>query len=237
MAQMIKEKKKRMAIHYQTVEKEMTNQFGGVGLIGAGIDEKNMIYSYGNNSMHKRVTKIGYDNIGAKNEDEYLLLKRKGKKTDDEMEAHLLGPSSYHSSNASNTNESFDEHEENISEIWIEQLIETIEFILGLISNTASYLRLWALSLAHQQLSLVFFEQTILSSLEKNTFMGVLISLIIFSQLFSILTIAVILCMDTLECFLHSLRLQWVEFQNKFYKGDGIPFKPFNIKKLLSDRE
>lgn len=37
----------------------------------------------------------------------------------------------------------------------------------------------------------------------------------------SAVTFGVILSMDVVECFLHALRLHWVEFQNKFYKVQG----------------
>ena len=55
---------------------------------------------------------------------------------------------------------------------------------------------------------------------------GVLIVFMFFSFFF--VSVAVLMIMSMMECLLHALRLQWVEFQNKFYKGDGLPFMKFD---------
>mmetsp|Transcript_20390 Transcript_20390/g.40099 ORF Transcript_20390/g.40099 Transcript_20390/m.40099 type:complete len:874 (-) Transcript_20390:168-2789(-) len=124
------------------------------------------------------------------------------------------------------------EEEHSAGDIWIHQAIETIEFTLGCISNTASYLRLWALSLAHSQLASVFLEKALLDWLPDDSAMGVIMAFIGYA-IFAAITFAVLMCMDNLECFLHSLRLAWVEFQNKFYKGDGIAFAPLDFRAAL----
>eukprot|EP00347_Sterkiella_histriomuscorum_P000740 403374687 len=115
------------------------------------------------------------------------------------------------------------------SEIFIHQLIETIEFVLGTISNTASYLRLWALSLAHSQLASVFFEHTLKQAIEAGNPLQIVAS----SMVWASATFGVLMCMDVLECFLHTLRLHWVEFQNKFYKGQGYKFAPFSYQSIF----
>jgi len=111
-------------------------------------------------------------------------------------------------------------------------MIETIEYTLGTISNTASYLRLWALSLAHGQLAKVFFDYTLAGGLKGQSIPMIFIGYYVFIGT----TFGVLMLMDLMEAFLHTLRLHWVEFQNKFYKGEGYLFKPFSFQKLFEQQ-
>ncbi|KAK6939398.1 V-type ATPase, V0 complex, 116kDa subunit family [Dillenia turbinata] len=161
----------------------------------------------------------------------FLLKKQHAKRHQGQSDAPLHGTDDsveleeHHDSHGSHG------HEFEFSEVLVHQLIHTIEFVLGAVSNTASYLRLWALSLAHSELSKVFYEKVLLLTWGMNNVIIRIVGII----LFAFATVGVLLVMETLSAFLHALRLHWVEFQNKFYEGDGYKFQPFSLAILNDD--
>ena len=74
-------------------------------------------------------------------------------------------------------------------------------------------MRLWALSLAHGQLAGVFYEKLLAEMafiLPGTVVKG--IATFLLTPAFLSISFFVLMCMDSMECFLHTLRLHWVEF-------------------------
>ena len=99
------------------------------------------------------------------------------------------------------------EEEFDFQEVMVHQMIHSIEFVLGAVSNTASYLRLWALSLAHSELSKVFWERVFLVTLQSQSVLYIFCGFAVWAAM----TFLVLLCMESLSAFLHALRLHWFE--------------------------
>jgi len=95
--------------------------------------------------------------------------------------------------------------------------------IIGYLSDVLSYSRLFALGLATGIIAVVV--NTLVLLVKDIPYIGFLFVILIYfgGHLFNI-------AISTLSAFIHSARLQYVEFFTKFYHGGGTAFNPFKVE-------
>ncbi len=104
------------------------------------------------------------------------------------------------------------------SEYFTESIFEEVETILSTLSNSISFVRVGAFALNHAGLFLAFM---VMSEMVDNIFLKIFILAV---------GNVLILTLEGLIVFIQGLRLQYYEMFSKFFKGDGVDFKPIKLK-------
>jgi len=94
-----------------------------------------------------------------------------------------------------------------------------VEVFAETLSHTLSYGRLMALGLVHSVMNYLFL---VLGGVEHGHFPPMSIPVVATGTI-------LVLIIEGLIVFVHTLRLHWIEWFSKFYSGEGIPFKPFKF--------
>lgn len=101
-------------------------------------------------------------------------------------------------------------------------ILQTLNFFLGMMGNVLSYLRILALGLVTGALAftvnLVAEQVTVL----LPWFVAIPVAIVIY-----IVGHLMNIALNVLGAFIHSGRLQFVEFFSQFFEGGGRPFRPF----------
>ncbi len=94
--------------------------------------------------------------------------------------------------------------------------------ITGYLSDILSYARLFGMALATSVIAMVF---NTIAGMMAGSLAGIPFAIVIFliGHVFNI-------GINSLGAFVHSARLQYIEFFSKFYEGGGMPFNPLRIK-------
>lgn len=109
-------------------------------------------------------------------------------------------------------------------EIAVQSFFELFEALISYVSNTLSYVRLGAFAVAHVGLSMVVF---LIADMVSTGPAGGLISglVVVIGNLAIILFEGLIVAIQT-------LRLEYYELFGKFFKGEGVPFKPLTLPEM-----
>lgn len=117
-------------------------------------------------------------------------------------------------------------HREKTGLLLIEGAVEVLETVLGFLANTFSFLRVAAFGLAHVGLSMAVFA---IADAVKEAPLGLL-----WVATVHVAGNAIIVTLEGLVVSVQTVRLEFYEFFSKFFRGEGVPYRPLS---LLADSE